>query len=41
MLLLASPSGPTLLGDLLIAGDNRQCGGMNVSFSAVYRRVTE
>ncbi|MCB2075227.1 MAG: hypothetical protein H6917_13265 [Novosphingobium sp.] len=31
----------TLLGDLLIAGDNRQCGGMNVSFSAVYRRVTE
>ncbi|MEZ5734294.1 MAG: hypothetical protein R3E09_00595 [Novosphingobium sp.] len=29
----------TLLGDLLIAGDNRQCGGMNVSFSAVYRRV--
>ena len=29
----------TLLGDLLVAGDNRNCGGMNVSFSAVYRRV--
>lgn len=29
----------TLLGDFLIAGDNGQCGGMNVSFSAVYRRV--
>ena len=29
----------TLLGDLLVAGDNRQCGGMNVSFSAVYQRV--
>ncbi|PEQ14103.1 hypothetical protein B2G71_00305 [Novosphingobium sp. PC22D] len=28
----------TLLGDYLIAGDNRQCGGVNVSFSAVYRR---
>jgi hypothetical protein len=29
----------TLLGDLLIAADNDKCGGMNVSFSAVYRRV--
>ena len=29
----------TLLGDFLIAGDNRQCGGVNVSFSGVYRRT--
>lgn len=29
----------TLLGDYLLAGDNRNCGGANVSFSAVYRRV--
>ena len=29
----------TLLGDLLVAGDNTNCGGANVSFSAVYRRV--
>lgn len=29
----------TLLGDYLIAGDNRQCGGANVSFSAVYLRA--
>lgn len=28
----------TLLGEFLIAGDNLGCGGMNVSFSAVYRR---
>ncbi len=28
----------TLLGKYLIAGDNRQCGGANVSFSAVYTR---
>jgi len=28
----------TLLNDYLIAGDNRQCGGANVSFSGVYRR---
>ncbi len=28
----------TLLRDYLIAGDNRQCGGANVSFSGVYRR---
>jgi len=28
----------TLLGDRLVAGDNRQCGGANVSFSAVYTR---
>jgi hypothetical protein len=25
-------------GELLIAQDNQQCGGLNVSFSAVYRR---
>lgn len=29
----------TLLGDWLVAGDNNQCGGANVSFSAVYRRT--
>lgn len=29
----------TLLGDYLVAGDNRQCGGANVSFTSVYRRV--
>jgi hypothetical protein len=29
----------TLLGDFLIAGDDRQCGGVNVSFSGVYRRA--
>ncbi len=29
----------TLLGNYLIAGDNRNCGGANVSFSSVYRRV--
>ena len=29
----------TLLGDYLVVGDNRQCGGMNVSFTTVYRRV--
>jgi hypothetical protein len=29
----------TLLGDFLIAGDNHQCGGVNVSFSGVYRRA--
>lgn len=29
----------TLLGSYLIAGDNRKCGGANVSFSAVYQRV--
>ena len=28
----------TLLGPFLIAGDNAQCGGANVSFSAVYQR---
>lgn len=28
----------TLLGDRLVAGDNNQCGGANVSFSAVYTR---
>jgi hypothetical protein len=30
----------TLIGDFLFAGDNRQCGGMNVSFSSVYRRIS-
>lgn len=29
----------TLLGPLLIAGDNGKCGGFNVSFSSVYRRA--
>lgn len=29
----------TLLGEFLIAGDNRQCGGLNVTFSGVYHRV--
>lgn len=28
----------TLLGDFLVASDNRKCGGANVSFSAVYQR---
>lgn len=28
----------TLLGDYLVAHDNRQCGGANVSFSGVYVR---
>ncbi len=28
----------TLLGDRLVAGDNRKCGGANVSFSAVFVR---
>ena len=28
----------TLLGDLLVAGDNGRCGGTNVSFNGVYRR---
>ncbi|HEY0116443.1 MAG TPA: hypothetical protein VGB54_12055 [Allosphingosinicella sp.] len=27
-----------LLGDMLLAGDNNSCGGMNVSFTGVYRR---
>lgn len=27
-----------LIGDVLVAADNRNCGGMNVSFSGVYRR---
>ena len=31
----------TLLGDYMIVGDNRGCGGVNVTFTAVYRRVTE
>lgn len=30
-----------LVGDLLIAGDNNRCGGMNVSFSSVYKRVSK
>jgi hypothetical protein len=30
----------TLVGDLLIAGDNHRCGGMNVSFSGVYKRTS-
>lgn len=29
----------TLLGDYLVAGDNMQCGGANVTFSSVYRRM--
>jgi hypothetical protein len=29
----------TLLGDYLLAGDNGNCGGANVTFSGVYRRV--
>lgn len=28
----------TLLGETLIAGDNLRCGGMNVTFSAIYAR---
>ena len=28
----------TLLGDLLVAGDNERCGGANVRFNGVYRR---
>lgn len=28
----------TLLGDYLLIGDNRKCGGANVSFNGVYRR---
>ena len=28
----------TLLGDVLLASDNNACGGMNVSFTGVYRR---
>ena len=28
-----------LLGDLLVVADNQECGGMNVSFSGVYRRA--
>ena len=28
----------TLLGDYLLAGDNMNCGGANVTFTAVYRR---
>jgi hypothetical protein len=27
-----------LIGDYLMAEDNRNCGGMNVSFIGVYRR---
>ncbi len=27
-----------LIGDALVVADNQQCGGMNVSFSGVYRR---
>jgi hypothetical protein len=31
----------TLLGDFLVAADPKmQCGGANVSFSGVYRRLT-
>lgn len=29
----------TLLGDYLLVGDNRQCGGANVSFNGIYRRA--
>lgn len=29
----------TLVGDILIASDNSWCGGTNVRFSGVYRRV--
>ncbi len=29
----------TLLGPYLLAGDNGECGGMNVRFSGVYRRA--
>jgi len=29
----------TLVGDILIASDNSRCGGTNVRFSGVYRRV--
>lgn len=28
----------TILGDYLVASDNRRCGGVNVTFSGVYRR---
>ncbi|MNI57350.1 hypothetical protein D3C73_1124050 [compost metagenome] len=28
-----------LLGDVLIAADNSECGGMNVRFNGVYRRA--
>lgn len=31
----------TLLGDFLIAGDNRGCGGVNVTFSSVYTRAAD
>jgi hypothetical protein len=31
----------TLVGDWLVAADNRQCGGANVSFSGVYRRMSK
>ena len=30
----------TLVGDLLVAGDNQTCGGMNVSFSSIYKRIS-
>ena len=29
--------GFTLLGDVLVAGDNERCGGANVRFNGVYR----
>jgi hypothetical protein len=29
----------TLVGDFLVAADNRECGGANVNFDGVYRRV--
>jgi len=28
-----------LIGDYLLAADNGNCGGANVSFSAIYRRA--
>lgn len=31
----------TLLGDYLLADDNRRCGGMNVSFVGVYTRAAD
>lgn len=31
----------TIVGDFLVANDNNKCGGMNVTFSGFYHRVTK
>ena len=32
--------GATILGDYLVVSDNDKCGGLNVTFTGLYRRVS-